>query len=414
MPETCDAIVLGAGPAGLGATLALARAGADVTLVEAADRVGGLCVTRRRDGVGYDIGGHIPFVRDHARLAWLRELVGDDLRWVPRPVRSVRDGRLRAGRYLDQPGEGDGAPDGDPASALGWLSALRGRATVEAEMRAYLEKIDGVPLERIPADRARRLLEDQAAPDGFHFPAGGIGQLMDAMAAAAAAAGARILTGTRAREVDAAGGRMRGAVLRRAGEELAVRAPRAVVAMPAGAAVRLFRPGPAPGEVGPVRMRAVCIAYLEAAPAQAFRDAWVQVDDPEVPFARLFAPGNWSAGLVPGDRTVFGCECYCRPEPDDPVWGSSDEALVAACARALTGRLGWVDRSAGLRALEVLRLPGAYPLPDLRQVDAVQAPARWLAGLEGVHHAPGAAVIEAIEGGERAAAAALGAAAGVA
>ena len=58
-------------------------------------------------------------------------------------------------------------------------------------MRPYLEKIDGFPLERIPGERALRLLEDQAAPDGFLFPAHGIGQLMDVMAAAARAEGAR-------------------------------------------------------------------------------------------------------------------------------------------------------------------------------------------------------------------------------
>lgn len=413
MPDACDVIVLGAGPAGLGATLALARAGAAVTLVEAAPRVGGLCVTRRRDGVGYDVGGHIPFVRDDARREWLRGLLGDDLRWVPRPVRSVRDGRLRAGRYLDQPARGPAEPIGPEGSALRWLSGLRGADAAEAEMRAYLEKIDGVPFERIPADRARRLLEDQAAPDGFEFPAHGIGQLMDAMAAAAAEAGARILTGTRAQAVDAEGGRMRGALLERDGAPLRVDAPHAVVAMPAGAAVRMFRPGPPAGAVGPVRMRAVCIAYLEVTPAQAFADAWVQVDDPAVPFARAFFPRNWSADLVPGDRSVFGCECYCQAEDDDPVWGSADDELVDRCAAALR-RLGWVAPDARVRAIEVLRLPRAYPLPDLAQVEAVQAPARWLAGLEGVHHAPGAAVIEAIEGGERAAAAAMAAPAGAA
>ena len=70
-------------------------------------------------------------------------------------------------------------------------------------MRPYLEKIDGLPLERIPGERARRLLEDQAAPDGFHFPARGIGQLMDAMAAAARAEPApRCACGPRVRTLE--------------------------------------------------------------------------------------------------------------------------------------------------------------------------------------------------------------------
>ncbi len=87
-----EAIVLGAGPAGLGAALALARAGARVVLVDAGAEPGGLCVTRRRDGFAYDIGGHIPFVRDEARRAWLEELLGDD------PALGGPAGGLRARR----------------------------------------------------------------------------------------------------------------------------------------------------------------------------------------------------------------------------------------------------------------------------------------------------------------------------
>jgi protoporphyrinogen oxidase len=413
MPRVTDAIVLGAGPAGLGAALALTRAGAAVTVVDAADRPGGLCVTRCRDGMGYDVGGHIPFVRDRARLAWLRDLVGDDLRWVPRPVRSVRDGAIRPGRYLDQPPSGPLDPTPDDGSALAELARRVGRATVEREMRAYLEKIDGVPLERIPAERARRLLEDQAAPEGFHFPAHGIGQLMDAMAAAAADGGARLLTGTRVEEILAPDGRAAGVRVAGPDGPVELSAPRLVVALPAGMAVRMFSPPAPPEAVGPVRMRAVCIAYLEATPAQSFTDAWVQVDDPVVPFARMFVPGNWSTELVPGDRTLFGCECYCQAEDDDPVWGLTDADLSAACARALGEELGWISRAASVRTVEVVRLARAYPLPDRAQMDAVMAPARWIAGIEGVEHAPGAAVIEAIENGERAAERAMGALAGV-
>ena len=49
---------------------------------------------------------------------------------------------------------------------------------------------------------------------------------------------------------------------------------------------------------------------------------------------------------------------------------------------------------------------------DLEQVPAIRAPAVWLDAVEGVHLAPGSAVIEAIEAGERAAGAVLAGEAG--
>ncbi|MEQ9094315.1 MAG: FAD-dependent oxidoreductase, partial [Miltoncostaeaceae bacterium] len=268
--------------------------------------------------------------------------------------------------------------------------------------------------EDIPADRVRKLRDGQAAPEGFWFPARGIGQLMDAMADAATAAGAEILTGTAVSALDTAGGRVRGVRADGPGGALELRAPAAVVAMPAGLAARLLAPAPPPGALPAVRMRAVAIAYLEVVPAQPLPHAWIQVDDPSVPFARCALPGNWSAALVPGDRTVFGCECYCAADPGDPVWGLDDDALAASCHDALL-RLGWAEPGAAWRPVEVLRLPRAYPLPHRDQMAAVSAPAQVLADIAGLHQAPGAAVIEAIEGGERAALAALaGAPAGTA
>jgi protoporphyrinogen oxidase len=401
--ERVDAVVLGAGPAGLGAGLALARAGAAVAVLEAADRPGGLCVTRRRGGFGYDLGGHIPFVRDEARRAWLEDLLGGDLAWVDRPVASVRDGRVVRGRYLDQRPDGPVDPAPADGSARGELGGRFGEAFVDRVMRPYLEKIDGVPLERIPAERARRLLEDQAAPEGFWFPGGGIGQLMDAMGAAVGAAGGRLLLGTRATAIEAPGGRVAGVAATGPDGPRAITADALVVSVPAGLAARLVRPEP-PGDPTPQpRMRAVCLVYLQLERERVSDEPWIQVDDPRVPFSRAFEPRNWSPRMAPPGRTVIGLECYCRAEPDDPVWGLDDDALAGVCAAALADPLGWIADAREARALEVVRLPRAYPVPDLLQMPVVLAPGRRLEAIAGVQLAPGAAVIEAIEAGERAA-----------
>jgi protoporphyrinogen oxidase len=318
-----------------------------------------------------------------------------------------RDGRIVPGRYLDQrPGRpvALGEPDG---TATGELGRRFGPRFVDVAMRPYLEKIDGLPLERIPAERARRLLEDQAAPEGFHFPEGGIGRLMDAMAAAARAAGADVRMSTPVEAIEVPRGVLEAVRLADGGAGGRLPARNAVIAMPAGAAARLLAPA-APGSLTRgVPMRAVCIVVLAVDRERLSREPWIQVDLPEVPFSRAFEPANWSPRMSPEGATSIGLECYCRAAADDPVWGLSDEELAAACARALAEPLGLLDDPAAARLVEVVRLPRAYPVPDLAQMDAIRAPAAWLAALEGVHLAPGSAVIEAIEAGERAAAAVL-------
>src|SRR5690349_5407871 len=57
------AIVLGAGPAGLAAGLALSRAGWQLHAYERANVVGGLARTIRHSGCGFDIGGHRWFTK---------------------------------------------------------------------------------------------------------------------------------------------------------------------------------------------------------------------------------------------------------------------------------------------------------------------------------------------------------------
>ena len=400
-----DIVVLGAGPAGLGAALALARAGARPLVVEAADRPGGLCVTRRREGFGYDVGGHIPFVRDEGRRRWLADLLGDDLTWVDRPVACVRDGRVVPGRYLDQEAPRPAPPEPADGTAASYLRDRFSAATVEGLLRPYLEKVDDMPLERIPAIRTRRLLEGQSAPRGFWFPRGGIGRLMDAMAAAIVAAGGRVALGTRVSALEVPGGRVRAVRVEDADGARRVPTGGLVVAMPAAVAARLAEPAPPAGVIpAGLRMRAVCLVYLALERPSLTEEPWIQVADPRVPFARMAEPRNWSPELAPPGHTSLGLECYCGADPADPVWSLSDAELAARCARALAEPLGLLDDPAAARLLEVVRLPRAYPLVPVPDVARAAGPARWLDGLTGVRVAAGGAVIEAVEAGERGAA----------
>lgn len=68
-------VIVGAGPAGLTAGLELARRGYAVTLLEAADAVGGISRTIRHNAQRIDIGGHRFFSRDGRVMDWWRSIL---------------------------------------------------------------------------------------------------------------------------------------------------------------------------------------------------------------------------------------------------------------------------------------------------------------------------------------------------
>jgi phytoene dehydrogenase-like protein len=90
-----DVIVVGAGAAGLAAASRLARAGRSVLVLEARERIGGRCFTRRMAGVGapVELGAEFVHGRPQATLELLQAagVPGVDSR---RTQRLLRSGKL--------------------------------------------------------------------------------------------------------------------------------------------------------------------------------------------------------------------------------------------------------------------------------------------------------------------------------
>jgi protoporphyrinogen oxidase len=378
-------VVLGAGPAGLGAAYRLATAGRDVVVLEHADEVGGLARSFDVAGVRVDHGSH----RLHPStpppiMALLQRLLGDDLQRRP------RNGRIRmAGRFVTfPPSPGNLVRNLPPALsarlAYDMATGTRRRAeadTFAAVVRAslgptmydrfyapYVEKLFGLPgtqlagelaRRRIGATSASKLVRRVVRPDPdrgvFYYPRRGYGQIVEVLADAAVSAGADIRTGTTAASIDA---RDDGITVTLAdGTELEAASFWSTV--PLGALAAAARaPENVTRAVDMLATRAMVLVYV-VLPVPS----WTQYDahyfpERDVPMSRISEPKNYRVNPDdPAGLTVLCAEIPCALGDDH--WRASPEQLGREVLVGLA--------AAGLRGREpvdvvVRRVPRAYPV----------------------------------------------------
>jgi protoporphyrinogen oxidase len=336
-------------------------------------------------GVRVDHGSHRlhPSTPDPI-MAVLRGLLGDDLQRRP------RNGRIRmAGRFVAFPPR----PFDLVRTLPPGFSARLARDMVTSPMRTpradtfedvvraslgptmterfyapYVEKLFGVRADelagelarrRISAGSARALVRRVVRPDPergvFFYPRRGYGQIAEALAAAATAAGAEIRTGTEVTamrafadrvEVDVAGG---DAIT---GGAAWSTLPIALLARIAGAPAGVLDAAAA------LQTRAMVLVYLVVP-----RPQWTPYDAhyfPEraVPMSRVSEPKNYRTSRDdPTDVTVLCAEVPCAL--DDERWSASADVLGSEVCDALARSDLAVPAPV---EVVVRRVPRAYPV----------------------------------------------------
>ncbi|MGE5834626.1 MAG: protoporphyrinogen/coproporphyrinogen oxidase [Acidobacteriota bacterium] len=415
--------ILGAGPAGLGAALGLARQGHDVTVLEQADRVGGNAGSFELAGLQVDYGSHrFHPAADPQVFALVRDLLGDDLlarprhgrirllnRWIHFPLRSVdlalhAPPRFTAGVLTDLARKavaGKSAPAGHDTFASVLERGL-GRTICREFYFPYARKIWGLePDEISPVQAQRRVSANsigklvkrlipglgQSGARGrkgiFFYPRHGYGQISDRLRAAAESAGARIRLGAAAKRIDLGtpdGHRV----------EIASTSGDSVVAgrylwstIPVTALVRLVTP-PAPADVvaaaSRLELRAMLLVYLVLGTDQFTEFDAHYFPEEGLPFTRVSEPKNYAALSEPRGRTILCAEIPCRR--GDAVWSMSDADLGALVKEGLARTD--LPIQAPIVEIAVRRLPAAYPIyrigyeANFERVDA------WVTGLKDV------------------------------
>jgi protoporphyrinogen oxidase len=322
-------------------------------------------------------------------LSDLRGLLGDDLQlrprrgrlrvadqWVGFPLRASELARRLPRTMLARIAAESATaslrrPTGDSYAAV--LQAGLGRTLYDALYGPYALKLWGLPGERISGEQARRRVSANTpwkvaarmvrhrADDGrgemFYYPRRGFGQIVEALAEAATAAGAQIRLEA---EVDSVRVIENEVVVTTQDGDV-VTGGHAFSTLPLPQLARICRPAPSLADMesaARLRYRAMLLIYVVHEGGRWTPYDAHSIPGPETPITRLSEPANYrDSADDPSDRSVLCAEIPCAMT--DEVWGLDDESLGDLVDEALaTTGLPAVNRV----HVESRRLGQVYPV----------------------------------------------------
>lgn len=397
-------VVLGGGACGMTAAYTLARAGAEVTVLEREPRIGGLCGTHERDGFRFDLGGHRFISRSPAMHELVRELVGDSLLTRTRGSVVLHGGeRYRYPLELDEVlakvsprraariitsylGERAAqsirrAPD---RSFEDWVTRRFGRALYDDFFGPYTEKLWGLSPTQISADWASQRISLLSLSDvmlrlvglrhggartyarRYLYPRLGIGEIFERMAARMQDAGGRVLLGARVTGVERRGDRVRAIRYQHDGREQSLDADALLSTIALPTLTRMLGGGALAPDVmrsaDRLRFRAIrlCNVLLDLAEVSPY--TWMYVSEPRYLMARIQEPRQRSPFAAPPGKTSLMLEIPCHV--GDATWSASDDEIYARCIDDLE-RLGFVRLRAATLGYFSTYVEEGYPIYHL-------------------------------------------------
>jgi len=420
--KTKDAVILGAGLAGLSAGWALSRAGADIIVLDKDKQVGGLARTVEDQGFRFDLGGH-RFFTDNERVEHLvREVLDGEILEV---VRSSKI--LLQGRYFDYPlnvqnallGFGpvtaariileyaaerlkDRVSKADSISLEDWVVRHFGRTLFSIFFKDYSEKVWGIGCDRIAREwieqRIQNLSLGRAVREvltrsggkaartlarRFLYPPLGIGKLGEGLKAEIEKINP-IVTDARVMRLHHRGARIEKVTAQFGGDAREFRGRDVISSIPLTALVRLLSPK-APDAVldaaGRLRYRDLVVVAVMIDRERVTDETWIYFPGKEIPFGRIHEPTNWSADMAPAGKTLLVAERFCFR--GDETWTARDEDIAESTTACLAG-LGLIDKDEVIRHT-VIRVPNAYPLFEVGYREHQETVSAYLETFDNLH-----------------------------
>lgn len=370
MVKSSRIVIIGAGPAGLAAADRLAAAGRDVLVLEAEDRVGGLCRTTSFAGATFDLGGHRFITKDQEVRDYILELLGDRLEARPRksmirlrnkdfaypldfknlltrmnPTITARAGIDYVFTALRQ----KMAPRAD-VSFEDWVVNRFGRTLYDIYFGPYTEKLWGRSPRTISADWASQRIsllslwdvflllfkfkkeKPKTYATEFLYPTGGIGKMAEALAARVESRGGEVRLGATAREIKMERGRVREVGYTWKGRARGEKADFVITTAPLPRLLEMFRPAAGEDLLHVARampFRALRFLNLVINRPTLTDNTWVYIPESKYFFFRIQDLRNWSPSLCPPGQAPLELEIAC--DEGDEKWTLPDDEVLKIC-----------------------------------------------------------------------------------
>ncbi|MCC6177666.1 MAG: FAD-dependent oxidoreductase [Chloroflexi bacterium] len=403
---TGKVVILGAGPAGLGAAWKLSERGWDVEVLEAHGYVGGLAHTIRRDGYLFDFGPHRFHSANPAIVAEIRRLMGDLPTRICKTQVYFRDNfytyPLSAGNLLTSLSPALGAacfadflltrvrsklrPATDD-SFEAWVVNRFGRRLYDVYFGPYTAKVWGRDPSRLAAswaaqrvavidlwDLMLRVLKLRREDNDFHhspfkaeflYPDQGVGRIYERMAEEVERRGGRISLNSRVTGVTCGDERVESVLVEREGVLDEVRGDFFISTVPISPLVRSLRPS-APSDVldaaSQIQFRAMIFLFLMLDRPSVTEDHWIYFPDTRTVFNRISEMKNFSSEAAPPGKTSLTVEISC--DVGDDVWNAPESELYQRSVRALVD--AGLIRASDVSGHFFSRTRNAYPTYDLK------------------------------------------------
>lgn len=421
--QILDALVVGAGPAGLTTAYSLAKADRSVLVIEQDPTyVGGISRTVNYKGYLFDIGGHRFFSKSKEIVDLWNEILPDDFLERPRLSRIFYRNKfysypLKAFEALANLGPFQSAlclasfayarafPVKQPKTFHQWVRNQFGERLFSIFFKTYTEKVWGMGCDEISADwaaqRIKGLSLGAAIVDGlrrslgwqkqgevaktliesFRYPRRGPGMMWEACAKKIEALGGRIVMDRKLESLSYHAQKQLWMVetVSGAGVRETYLARNVVSSAPVRELVTALRPAPLSlFHARELKYRDFLTVVLIGKSGKELPDNWIYVHDPKVKVGRVQNFRSWSPEMVPDESSIcLGLEYFCFE--GDGLWNSSDDELIALAKREIT-EIGLMP-AAAVRDACVVRQRKAYPVYDEEYAEHMAMVRRDLAHL---------------------------------